>query len=42
MQMNVGDLHRKSIIDIFSSSNKAHLVVTGTINSAKPPWRRSI
>ncbi len=35
MQMNVGDLHRKSIIDIFSSSNKAHLVVTGAINSGK-------
>ncbi len=38
--MNVGDLHRKSIIDIFNSSNKTHLVVTGAINSGKTTLAR--
>lgn len=35
MQMNVASLHKKSITDIFSSSNKTHLVITGAINSGK-------
>ena len=35
MQLNVANLHKKSIIDILISSNKTHLVVTGAVNSGK-------